>query len=155
MLFTILPPIWQRAWFRVLAMIVIAGAGYLAYHSRVRHLLAIERMRSRIATDLHDDLGARLSRISILSEVAARRVASDAPSAERLLGEVGETARSLIEATADITWSVDPAQDALYFPSALTPGARPAPTVQTVKHIPIIFIQDQAQNVTRKLVLFG
>jgi len=40
-------------------------------------------------------------------------VASDAPSAERLLDEVGETARSLIEATADITWSVDPAQDDL------------------------------------------
>lgn len=112
-LFTILPPIWQRAWFRLLAGIAIVAAGYLAYRSRVRHLLALERMRSRIATDLHDDLGARLSRISILSEVAARRVSSDAPSAERLLGEVGETARSLIEAAADITWSVDPAQDDL------------------------------------------
>jgi streptogramin lyase/two-component sensor histidine kinase len=110
-LFTILPPIWQRAWFRLLTGLAIATAGYLAYRSRVRHLLALERMRSRIATDLHDDLGARLSRISILSEVAARRVSSDAPSAERLLGEVGETARSLIETTADITWSVDPAQD--------------------------------------------
>jgi ligand-binding sensor domain-containing protein/two-component sensor histidine kinase len=112
-LFTILPPIWQRAWFRLLAGIAIIAAGYLAYRSRVRHLLALERMRSRIATDLHDDLGARLSRISILSEVAARRVSSDAPSAERLLGEVGETARSLIEAAADIAWSVDPAQDDL------------------------------------------
>jgi ligand-binding sensor domain-containing protein/anti-sigma regulatory factor (Ser/Thr protein kinase) len=111
--FTILPPFWQRAWFRLLIGLIVLIAIYLAYRSRVRHLLALERMRSRIATDLHDDLGARLSRISILSEVAARRVSSDATSAERLLGEVGETARSLIEATADITWSVDPKQDDL------------------------------------------
>jgi ligand-binding sensor domain-containing protein/two-component sensor histidine kinase len=112
-MFTILPPIWQRAWFRLLVAVIGLTMVYLAYRSRVRHLLALERMRSRIATDLHDDLGARLSRISILSEVAARRMSNDAASAERLLGEVGETARSLIEATADITWSVDPQQDDL------------------------------------------
>ena len=83
------------------------------YHMRVSRLLAMERVRSRLARDLHDDLGARLSRISILSEVAARRVSSDAPSAQRLLGEVGETAQSLLQAAADITWSVDPRQDTL------------------------------------------
>jgi len=111
--FTILPPIWQRRWFQAAVVLMLVAAGYMAYQSRVRHLLALERMRSRIATDLHDDLGARLSRISILSEVAARRVSSDSASAEHLLGEVGETARSLIEAAADITWSVDPRQDDL------------------------------------------
>jgi ligand-binding sensor domain-containing protein/signal transduction histidine kinase len=108
--FTILPPIWQRAWFRVLVVVAIVAAAYATYRSRIGHLLALERMRSRIATDLHDDLGARLSRISILSEVVARRVSSDATT-ERLLGEVGDTARSLLEATSDITWSVDPRQD--------------------------------------------
>jgi ligand-binding sensor domain-containing protein/signal transduction histidine kinase len=111
--FAILPPVWQRAWFQALVGLLIAAAGYVAYHSRVRHLLALERMRARIATDLHDDLGARLSRISILSEVAARRVSTDATSASHLLDEVGETARSLIEVTADITWAVDPRQDDL------------------------------------------
>jgi signal transduction histidine kinase len=65
------------------------------------------------ATDLHDDLGARLSRISILAEVASRRVSTDAASASRLLDEVGDTARSLIETTADLTWAVDPRQDDL------------------------------------------
>jgi signal transduction histidine kinase len=81
-------------------------------HQR-RRLLALQRVRARIATDLHDDLGARLSRISILAEVAARRVGSDAASAERLLTDVGDTARSLLEAAADITWSVDPRHDQL------------------------------------------
>jgi signal transduction histidine kinase len=111
--FTIPPPIWQRLWFQAAAAIVVFGAGYLAYRSRVNRLLALERVRARIATDLHDDLGARLSRISILSEVAARRVSNDAASAAHLLDEVGDTARSLIETTADITWAVDPRQDDL------------------------------------------
>jgi ligand-binding sensor domain-containing protein/signal transduction histidine kinase len=111
--FTIPPPIWQRLWFQAAIAFIVAGAGYLAYRSRVNHLLALERVRARIATDLHDDLGARLSRISILSEVAARRVSSDAASAAHLLDEVGDTARSLIETTADITWAVDPHQDDL------------------------------------------
>jgi ligand-binding sensor domain-containing protein/two-component sensor histidine kinase len=111
--FTIPPPIWQRPWFQTAIALFVAGAGYLAYRSRVNRLLALERVRARIATDLHDDLGARLSRISILSEVAARRVSSDAASAAHLLDEVGDTARSLIETTADITWAVDPRQDDL------------------------------------------
>ena len=111
--FTIPPPIWQRLWFQAAIAFLVAGAGYLAYRSRVNRLLALERVRARIATDLHDDLGARLSRISILSEVAARRVSSDAASAAHLLDEVGDTARSLIETTADITWAVDPRQDDL------------------------------------------
>jgi signal transduction histidine kinase/ligand-binding sensor domain-containing protein len=111
--FTIPPPIWQRLWFQAAIAVIVLGAGYLAYRSRVNRLLALERVRARIATDLHDDLGARLSRISILSEVAARRVSNDAASAAHLLDEVGDTARSLIETTADITWAVDPRQDDL------------------------------------------
>jgi signal transduction histidine kinase len=111
--FTILPPIWQRWWFQLAAGAMVAAAAYSVYRARLSRLLALERVRARLATDLHDDLGARLSRISILAEVAARRVSSDARSAGRLLGEVGETARSLIEAADDITWSVDPRQDDL------------------------------------------
>ena len=111
--FTVMAPLWRRSWVQALAAIAVVGLLYGGYHLRVSRLLALERVRARIATDLHDDLGARLSRISILSEVAARRVGSDAASAERLLADMGDTARSLLEAAADITWSVDPRHDQL------------------------------------------
>ena len=111
--FTVLTPLWRRAWVQASATLVFLAFLFAAYHLRVNHLLAVERVRTRIATDLHDDLGARLSRISILSEVAARRAASDIASAERLLADVGDTARSLLETAADITWSVDPRHDQL------------------------------------------
>ena len=44
------------------------------HRARVARLLELERMRTRIATDLHDDIGSSLTQIAILSEVAERRM---------------------------------------------------------------------------------
>src|SRR4029077_787020 len=68
--FTILPPIWQRWWFVTLVLLTV-GLGIAAiYRYRVGRLIELERVRTRIATDLHDDIGASLSLIAMLSEVA-------------------------------------------------------------------------------------
>lgn len=111
--FSVLPPVWRRAWFLALTGTVVAVAVALGYRARVDRLLALERVRTRIASDLHDDLGARLSRISILAEVATRNIDRDPRSTRRLLENVGETARGLIEAAADIAWSIDPRHEDL------------------------------------------
>ena len=71
--FRVLPALWQRTWFRVALALSGLLAVYVAYGVRVRRLLAVERVRTRIATDLHDDIGASLSRIAIMSEVVAGR----------------------------------------------------------------------------------
>ena len=62
-------------------------------------------MRTRLATDLHDDLGAGLAEIAILSEVAKRQ---ERPRAMELLDRIADRARSLRGAMADIVWTVDP-----------------------------------------------
>ncbi len=108
----VLPPLWRRPWFLGLAVLVLAGGAAALYRYRVAHLLALERMRTRIATDLHDDLGSSLSRISILSEVARRRAEAD-PESGRLLTEIGETAREMMEALSESIWSIDPRRDDL------------------------------------------
>ena len=106
------PSLWRRLWVRALAAVLLAAAGAGLYRYRVAHLLEIERMRTGIATDLHDDLGSSLSRISILSEVARRRVERDKESA-RLLQEIGESAREMISALNESIWSIDPRRDNL------------------------------------------
>jgi ligand-binding sensor domain-containing protein/signal transduction histidine kinase len=116
--FTVRPPVWQRPWFIGPAILAVVVAVTFAYRARVSRLLALERVRTRIATDLHDDLGARLSRISIVADVAARDFDRDPAGARRLLEGVGETARELIEASADIAWSIDPRHEDL--PSLVT-----------------------------------
>jgi signal transduction histidine kinase len=68
--FTVPPPLWRRWWFQGLEL-VLAIAGVLAAHRyRVAQAISLERIRTTIATDLHDDIGASLSQIAILSEVA-------------------------------------------------------------------------------------
>jgi signal transduction histidine kinase len=110
--FTVLAPIWQRGWFIALCGLAIGAATYVVVRGRLRHALAIERVRTRIATDLHDELGANLSRISILSEVAVRRTGA-AQSASTQIDEIGKSARELVDVAADIVWSTDPRRDDL------------------------------------------
>jgi len=110
--FAILPPLWQRWWVIALAAIALGGIGHRLYRVRLAHLLAIERVRTRIATDLHDDLGSSLSRIAILSEVATRRAAASEAITTQI-GDIGRSARELVDVASDIVWSTDPRRDDL------------------------------------------
>ena len=112
-LFRVLPPFWQRPWFVALAVGICALAAWFAVRLRVARLLAVERARTRIASDLHDDVGSSLSRIGILGELARQRVQASPVEAEEMLGEIGREARELVEATSDIVWAVDPHRDDL------------------------------------------
>jgi signal transduction histidine kinase len=111
--FTVRPPLWQRAWFRLLIAIAIGLAATLAYRLRVARLLELERVRTRIASDLHDDIGSNLSRMAILSEVAKRQIGDSAPEPARHLTEIADSARNLIDSMSDIVWSIDPRHDDL------------------------------------------
>lgn len=111
--FSILPPLWARWWFITGGLVIIIGAVYGLYRYRLEKALQLERTRSRIAMDLHDDIGSSLTRISVLSEVARRQIDGDALARAETLARIGESARELIESLGDIVWSVDPKHDAL------------------------------------------
>jgi len=106
----ITPPFWQRWWFRTLAVTAIAGLLLAAHRYRLQHVLAIERIRRQVATDLHDDVGSALSQVAILSEVAKRDAT---PAAAALMTETANLARSMRESLSDIVWAVDPRRDRL------------------------------------------
>jgi signal transduction histidine kinase len=111
--FVVLPPIWQRGWF--LAVVAAAALALVTaiHRLRVRRLLEIERVRTRIASDLHDDMGASLSRIALQSELARRPEVLDPAGSERILADIGESARTLVDSMSDIVWSIDPRRDDL------------------------------------------
>ncbi len=116
--FRILPPIWQRWWFLTIALMLLFGAALMLYRYRVRQLLELERIRTRIATDLHDDIGASLSRMAILSEVVKRQDEVKSGTSRRMLTEIADSARGLVDAMSDIVWSIDPERDDLRSVSA-------------------------------------
>jgi ligand-binding sensor domain-containing protein/signal transduction histidine kinase len=114
--FRILPPLWQRWWFLALAALLAGATIYALHRYRVAQLLALERVRTRIATDLHDDIGASLSRVAILSEVVKRQVGdSPTPGTQSipLLTEIADSARGLAASMREIIWAIDPRQDEL------------------------------------------
>ena len=109
--FTISTPVWKRWWFLALEALTLAGCIYGVYLFRLRQLLAIERVRMHIATDLHDDIGSALSQIGLLSE-AARRPAGvhTMPDA---LARIAIVSRETAASMADIVWTINPQRDSL------------------------------------------
>jgi ligand-binding sensor domain-containing protein/two-component sensor histidine kinase len=107
--FVIVPPLWRRSWAIAIEMGMLALAIYAAHWYRLRQLLQVERIRMRLASDLHDDIGSGLAEIALLSEVVVAQPRSAVEIATRL----GDRARQLREGMSEIIWSVDPRQRSL------------------------------------------
>ena len=129
--FKILPPVWLRWWFLALAASLVAAAGFVSTRSRSRRLTErrrsedalrkareerlaeLELVRKRIATDLHDDIGSSLTRISLLSEVVRRRAGVAAAPLAEPLSSIASLSRELVDSMSDIVWSINPDKDHL------------------------------------------
>jgi signal transduction histidine kinase len=118
------PPVWRRPWFGPLlaatAVALLASALFARHRRRSKHRLevlryqnALEQDRTRIARDLHDDLGTRVTVLNMTAALARRDLASDPDKARRHLDKMDEAARELVEAMDDLVWAVDPAHDTL------------------------------------------
>jgi ligand-binding sensor domain-containing protein/signal transduction histidine kinase len=119
--FRVLPHFSETWWFRasvmLAALVFVAGTVRYVSMKRLRRKLdrlefqqALERDRGRIARDIHDDLGAGLTQITLLSELARRE-----PVAEMHghLGQISDTARELTLAVDEIVWAVNSRHDTL------------------------------------------
>jgi len=109
--FSIAQPIWQRWWFLVLLTLVVAALFYVLYRYRLRRVLELERVRTRIATDLHDDIGSSLSQIAILSEVVRQKIGGG--PVDQPLTMIADTSREMVDSMSDIVWAIDPNKDHL------------------------------------------
>ena len=105
--FRLLPPLWKRWWFLTAVGILLVCFGYWAYQFRVQQLLELERVRTRIASDLHDDIGSSLTQIAIMSEVARRQDGHSAEPLER----IADLSRELVDSMSDIVWAINPKRD--------------------------------------------
>ncbi len=121
--FEVLPYFWQTPWFRFLGglatVLVASSVVWFETRRRMRRKLEraerqrdIERERSRIARDIHDDLGAQLTRITMMSESARGEVANAERTGARL-ERIYDTARELTRSMDEIVWAVNPRHDTL------------------------------------------
>jgi signal transduction histidine kinase len=101
------PPFWQTSWFRALMAVALIATAYGFYWYRLQHILRLQRIRNRIASDLHDDIGSTLNSISVYSEVAK----NDSAKRDFSLNMIGESSRKVIDAMSDIVWTINPDND--------------------------------------------
>lgn len=81
--------------------------------SKEERLLELERVRRRIATDLHDEVGSSLTKIALLSEAVRQKVDGKNQDAADRLGTVISLSNELVEAMSDIVWAINPQKDYL------------------------------------------
>jgi len=109
--FRVLAPYYQTIWFYLLITCGIASLLYTFHKYRLRQVIKMERMRTRIASDLHDDIGSTLSSISLISEMASRK--DKESELARALNKIGIDSRDVLNSMDDIIWSVNPKNDSL------------------------------------------
>jgi signal transduction histidine kinase/ligand-binding sensor domain-containing protein len=108
------PPFWETWWFRCLLIAAIAALLYSLYRYRINQLLRMQAMRNEISKDLHDDLGATLGSISILSEVAKNNMKSGTQDQiYSLLTKISNNAREMVDKMSDIVWAINPKNENL------------------------------------------
>lgn len=105
-------PFWKKGWFIGLIIIAMATLFYALYRYRIRQLLRLQTVRNNIATDLHDDIGASLTNISILSELSTKNL-YEPGKALPFLQRISEEVQSSSQAMDDIIWSVNSRNDSL------------------------------------------
>lgn len=121
--FTVRAAVWQTVWFRAaatLALLALAGVVVRSVLLRrmqrqlllLEHERALEAERARIAKNMHDDLGAKLTRIALLSE-SARGDAGLAPDAVARAEKISRAAREVSQTLDEIVWTVNPGNDTL------------------------------------------
>lgn len=109
--FSILKPFWQTWWFQLACVMATVGAVGWMRTRWFQHQLALERVRSHIAMDLHDDIGAGLSRIFVMGEVLKSRLPQGDNDTQRMMDNIVGSSRQLIADMGDIVWSLDPGRD--------------------------------------------
>ncbi|MBD3374533.1 hypothetical protein GF406_05790 [candidate division KSB1 bacterium] len=112
--FWVVPPFWKTWWFLVVLVFGTVTIIGVPIYLRMRSLLVVERLRGKIAADLHDNIGAGLTEISILSEVTGKLYPQDSHRAQEHLKRISDSARHLIDTMSDTVWLVSPKRDTLY-----------------------------------------
>jgi signal transduction histidine kinase/ligand-binding sensor domain-containing protein len=122
--FSIAPFFHQTIWFKGALGIAVVGLAASAAAFRERRIArrraetlerkqALDAERSRIARDLHDDVGAGLTQIALQSQLIERNLAEKPERAATWLGEIFQNAKSMTRALDEIVWAVNPDQDTL------------------------------------------
>ena len=123
---TVNPPFWKTWWFYVLIISILIGTVLFIHNLRVRakvkRSLELEKirenerelMREQASRDYHDELGHKLTRISLYSRRINKKLRPTANGLTEDLNSIVDTTNSLQSGAKDLIWAMNPKEDTLY-----------------------------------------
>ena len=124
--FVIKPHFYQQLWFKIFIIISLVGLGWLINYWRITvmqkrnaivksiRLEEQKRIRERTSEDLHDDLGNKITRIAVLTDILQAKTDKNEIEKRNIINQIKENAQSLYVGTKDIIWSLSPGNDNLH-----------------------------------------
>ena len=124
--FEIITPVHKTSWFSFLIFIACILAGitiqYILNRRKQNRLALVEKLRreeqskvrQRTAEDFHDEVGNRLTRINVLTNVLTAKLGDVTPDKQRIIEQIQENTSQLYSGTKDILWSLQSTNDNLY-----------------------------------------
>lgn len=105
---TVLPFFYQTWWFYLIVLAFLAGVAYVIVRYRIQRLLEMERMRTRIASDLHDEVGSMLAGLAMQAELLEMTAGEkDRPR----MAHIADISRSAVSKMRELVWSIDSRRD--------------------------------------------
>ena len=112
--FSIIPSFWQTWWFYFLIATSIAAGVYVLFRYRLKLKINLLELRNRFSQDLHDGIGASMSGINLLSQVAAEKLQHNKfEEAAEYLVKVKNYTQDVIEKLSDMVWIFNPQNDSI------------------------------------------
>lgn len=122
--FRIMPPFWKQPWFVValwmISLVLLMIVFYFVYlfnlKKKIRalkQLKEIEQVRIRISREIHDDIGAGLTQIAIITEQLAGESETEWQRTTEKIKKINALTRELIQNMSEIVWMTNPVYDSL------------------------------------------
>ena len=123
--FEIITPLYKTRWFNLVVLFGCILVGVCIQYLYTRRKIRRQKLRTRLraeeqakvrmrtAEDFHDEIGNKLTRINVLTNVLKSKVPAE-PDVTRILGQIEENTSMLYGGTRDILWSLKPSNDNLY-----------------------------------------
>jgi hypothetical protein len=107
------PPIWKSWWFYSLLILFFAFLFFIIDKERMRRKAAMQKMRTDIADNLHEEVNLALNKINILSEMARLKSEKDPLKSSDYFDQIHTKSHDMIIAMDDMLWSIDPENDSM------------------------------------------
>lgn len=104
-------PFYEKTWVIVLFILIIFSLIYWVFQSRMRQRLRMEQLRTKLASDLHDEVSGLLSGIAMQSDLVQFMVTDS--KIQTRLKTIGEVSRKAMSKMSDVIWSIDSRKDQL------------------------------------------